>query len=79
MLLIDEIEAGIHNRALAEFISRLLEVCEKRKVQLFLTTHSLEAIDIILDDCNDSPADLAVYHIKTRNSKQKREDTEAVN
>lgn len=71
MLLIDEIEAGIHNRALAEFISRLLEVCEKRKVQLFLTTHSLEAIDIILDDCNDSPADLAVYHIKNQEQQTK--------
>lgn len=71
ILLIDEIEAGIHNRALTKFISRLLEVCEKRNVQLFLTTHSLEAIDIILDDCRESLADIAVYHIKNQEQETK--------
>lgn len=71
ILLIDEIEAGIHNRALTEFINRLLEVCEKRNVQLFLTTHSLEAIDIILEDCKESLANLAVYHIKNQEQRTK--------
>lgn len=71
ILLIDEIEAGIYNRALTQFISRLLEVCGKRNVQLFLTTHSLEAIDIILDDCKESLSDIAVYHIKNQEKETK--------
>lgn len=66
ILLVDEIEAGIHSKALTEFISKLLEVCHRKNVQLFLTTHSLEAIDIILDDCKNTLVDTAVYHIKNQ-------------
>lgn len=66
ILLVDEIEAGIHSKALTEFISKLLEVCHRKNVQLFLTTHSLEASDIILDDCKNELEDIAVYHIKNQ-------------
>lgn len=69
VLLVDEIEAGIHSKALADFIAKLLEVCMDNNVQLFLTTHSLEAIDIILDDCGEQLEKTAIYHIK--NKKQK--------
>lgn len=66
ILLVDEIEAGIHSKALAQFISKLLEVCDRKNVQLFLTTHSLEAIDIILDDCKHNLDEIAVYHVKNQ-------------
>ena len=64
ILLVDEIEAGIHSRALLDFIAKLLKVCAVHHVQLFLTTHSLEAVDIILDDCCEELEQMAVYHIK---------------
>lgn len=43
-------------------------VCEKNNVQLFLTTHSLETIDVLLEDCRDTLDDIAFYHI--RNSEE---------
>ena len=68
ILLVDEVETGIHNKALEHFISKLLSVCEKNNVQLFLTTHSLETIDVLLEDCRDTLDDVAFYHI--RNSEE---------
>lgn len=68
ILLVDEIEAGIHSKALTDFITKLINVCEKNNVQLFLTTHSLEAIDIILDDCRDKLDQTAIYHIKNKDN-----------
>lgn len=64
ILLVDEVEAGIHNKALEHFISKLLSVCERNNVQLFFTTHSLETIDVLLEDCRDTLDDVAFYHIK---------------
>lgn len=66
VLLIDEIEAGIHSKALRSFMAKLLKVCFDNNVQLFLTTHSLEAIDIILEDCDGKLDKTAVYHIKNK-------------
>lgn len=66
ILLVDEIEAGIHSKALVNFIEKLLAVCIENNVQVFLTTHSLEAIDIILDDCREQLDDTAIYHVKNK-------------
>ncbi len=66
ILLIDEIEAGIHNKALRDFIEKLLDVCSVNHVQVFLTTHSLETIDIILDDCQSQLDDISIYHIRSK-------------
>ncbi len=68
ILLIDEVEAGIHNKALELFIQKLLYICNKNNIQLFFTTHSLEAIDILLNDCKQSLDDVAFYHIKNSGS-----------
>lgn len=40
ILLIDEIEAGIHKEALGRFMNYLIEVSKKNCTQIFLTTHS---------------------------------------
>lgn len=48
VLLIDEIETSIHVSALSRVFSWLVETCYKREIQLFVTTHSLEAIDAML-------------------------------
>lgn len=49
VLLIDEIETAIHYSALREVYAWLVRACEQYNVQLFVTTHSLEAIDALLD------------------------------
>lgn len=78
ILLVDEVEAGIHNKALECFIQKLIVVCEKNNVQLFFTTHSLEAIDILLNDCKDKLNDVAFYHVRNSQNKSvaKRYDGE---
>lgn len=48
ILLIDEIETAIHISVLGKVFSWLVEACRRRNIQLFATTHSLEAIDAIL-------------------------------
>jgi hypothetical protein len=48
LLLIDEIETGIHVSALGGVYSWLVRACREFDVQLFVTTHSLEAIDALL-------------------------------
>jgi len=48
VLLIDEIETSIHVSALSRVFSWLIETCRRREIQLFVTTHSLEAIDAML-------------------------------
>lgn len=49
VLLIDEIESSIHEKALREFVRWLTTVCVEKNIQLFATTHSLECIDAVLD------------------------------
>jgi len=49
VLLVDEIETSIHVSALGSVFSWLIETCRRREIQLFVTTHSLEAIDAMLE------------------------------
>ncbi len=57
ILLIDEIENGIHHENQEEIWKLLFELCEKYNVQLFATTHSAEMIkaftNVILTRDND--------------------------
>ncbi len=48
VLLVDEIETAIHVSALAKVFRWMLDACKEYNVQLFVTTHSLEALDAIL-------------------------------
>ena len=53
VLLIDEIETAVHTSALPKVFSFLVNACNRLKVQLFITTHSLEAIDKLLASASD--------------------------
>ena len=46
--MLDEFETAIHTTAMEKVFRWILETCIKLDVQLFLTTHSEEAIDKIL-------------------------------
>jgi AAA15 family ATPase/GTPase len=48
ILLIDEIETAIHVSALEKIFVWFVKACQKSNVQVFATTHSLEAIDALL-------------------------------
>jgi AAA15 family ATPase/GTPase len=49
ILLVDEIETGLHVSMLSTVYGWLWRACFQHDVQLFATTHSLEALDAMLD------------------------------
>lgn len=62
LLLIDEIEAALHVSALDRMFKWLEEAATSLSVQVFATTHSLEAIDSIVRSANPSKHDqLSAY------------------
>lgn len=64
VLLIDEIETGIHVSALANVFKWIVQSARKLDVQLFVTTHSLEALDAIISACPiENQDDIVVYQL----------------
>lgn len=53
ILLIDEIENGIHYTAQAEVWRMLMKLCKHYNIQLFATTHSLEMIKAFQQVCSE--------------------------
>ena len=74
ILLIDELESSIHTKVLDQSFSWLIKACQERDIQLFVTTHSLEAVDALLNsiekmpdhngDYNDFNSDLVLYRLR---------------
>lgn len=69
ILLIDEIETGIHVDALKTFIVWLTSICTSQNVQLFFTTHSIEAIDAILEASKNNIDNVACYRLEKGSEK----------
>lgn len=63
IVLIDEIETGIHTKLIPVFFTWLSEICAKYDVQLFATTHSLEALDGMLKASERDFNQLSVYRL----------------
>lgn len=63
LLLVDEVEAGIHISALQRVFGWLANVAKELDVQIVATTHSLEALDGIAGALGDSVNDLVTYHL----------------
>jgi AAA15 family ATPase/GTPase len=64
LLLIDEIETALHVSFLQKLFAWLIRTCEASDVQLFATTHSLEAVSAMI---NATPAafneGITAYHL----------------
>lgn len=63
VLLIDEIEAGIHVGALQRVFHWLRRAAVELDVQIFATTHSLEAVDAMFDVDSEDPGAPVVHHL----------------
>jgi len=63
ILLIDEIETGLHVSMLQRVYEWLWRACQEHRVQLFATTHSLEALDAMLDADTTEEEDTFVYQL----------------
>lgn len=65
ILLIDELESAIHTEALQTSFLWLVKWCKAMNVQLFATTHSLEAVDYLLE-VTEGESDLAFYRLEPK-------------
>lgn len=79
VLLIDEIETAIHISVLKEVYQWLFKACEKNNVQLFATTHSLEAVDALLTTQSAPYAGLVAYRLGQPGKPAKRYSGELLN
>jgi hypothetical protein len=66
VLLIDELETAIHKDGLGRVFKWLVKACQFFDVQMFATTHSLEAIDALLTAEIATPADLVAFQLPER-------------
>ena len=64
VLMIDEIETGIHIKALERVFAWLTNLARQMNVQIFATTHSLEAVDAMLASVGDQIGDVVTYHLE---------------
>ena len=62
VLLIDEIEVGMHTSVLSGVFDWIVKTCRDSGIQLFATTHSLEAVDAML--AGTEKQDLVLYRIR---------------
>lgn len=69
VLLIDEIETGIHTTIIPKFFEWLMEMCQLFNVQIFSTTHSLEALDGMLMANQEHLERLSVYRLENSQHK----------
>jgi ABC-type multidrug transport system ATPase subunit len=70
ILLIDEIETAIHTDALQNAFLWLVRWCQEMNIQLFATTHSLEAVDSLLSATKSiSTNDLVLYRLEKEDNK----------
>ena len=64
ILLIDEVETGIHVSALGRVFDWLVAAARRLGVQVFLTTHSLEALDALISAPSIRPEeDVVEFHL----------------
>lgn len=68
ILLIDEIENGIHYTVQRDFWRFLFTLAAKSDVQIFATTHSLEMLKAFADVSKDFPKDSAYFELFRRKS-----------
>jgi predicted ATP-dependent endonuclease of OLD family len=65
IFLIDELESTIHTEALQNSFSWLVKWCKEMDVQLSATTHSLEAVDALLE-VTEHESDLVLYRLEPK-------------
>ncbi len=63
ILLVDEMENGIHHSAQREIWDRAREWMDQWNTQFMATTHSGEFIDAAIDAFKDAPEDLSIHHL----------------
>lgn len=61
ILLLDEFETAIHTSVMSEVFCWIIKTCKKLNVQLFMTTHSLEALKTVLSLSDKLKEEISLY------------------
>lgn len=69
VLLIDEIETALHVSALDKVLRVLGTAASRYNVQIFATTHSLEAVDAVMEAFADKEDQLVVYRLRPQDGR----------
>ena len=71
ILLVDEYETALHTSIMQKVFKFMVEggLAKKENVQLFLTTHSLEAVDKFLYANEDMLEDISIIRLKKKENK----------
>lgn len=64
IILIDEFETGIHQRALVQVDDWIASAAEERDIQIFLTTHSSEAVNALVQAQKKQQIDMSAYRLE---------------
>lgn len=64
ILLIDEFETGLHKSVLAKVAEWLFTMAERHDVQVFLTTHSGDAVDALVRVQNRTNVEIGAYRLE---------------
>lgn len=68
ILLLDEFETAIHTSAMDKIFTWIINTCMKLNVQLFITSHSKEAIEKVLKCCPDLSDNINLYTLYKKNN-----------
>lgn len=68
ILLLDEFETAIHTSAMDKIFAWILNTCMKLNVQLFITSHSKEAIEKVLKCCPNLSDSINLYTLFKKNN-----------
>ncbi|MBO6725774.1 MAG: AAA family ATPase [Rhizobiaceae bacterium] len=64
ILLVDEIENGLHHSIHGRVWREIYRGAEESNAQVFTTTHSLEALQALVDACGDNLEDIGFYQMR---------------
>lgn len=72
VLFIDELESAIHSKALNSLTNWILFAAKELNIQIFMTTHSLECLDAVIDTVLKSDffstSDLSLFKLRSKES-----------
>jgi len=66
VVLIDEFETALHTAAMRQVFKFILEISKQLNIQLFLTTHNIEALDKLLECAETSISDVRVIRLRKK-------------
>ena len=68
IIIIDEIENGIHFSLMKKFIDNIIKISEEKDIQFFISTHSKEFLEIFNNQIQKIDINIKLYNIYNKNN-----------